>query len=162
MAAEYSIITEQTIQPGQALLFPVSTYPCRSGYIFHRDGSGIFRLANRVRYNGCGCRYPIYETLYNVEFHGNVTVAEGGTAGEISLGIVVDGETDPESIMTVTPAAVGDLFNIGTGIIVAVPSICGCSNVAVENVGAEPITISNGVIKFDTAGVRRVSCGCCG
>lgn len=159
MAAEYSIITTQTIQPGQAALFPISSFPCRSGYIFHKDGSGIFRLANRVNVSGfCSCRRPIYETLYNVEFHGNIAVAEGGTAGEISLGLVVDGETDPESVMTVTPAAVGDLFNVGSGIIVAIPSICGCSSVAVENIGTQPIEISNAVIKFDTAGIRRVTC----
>lgn len=159
MAAEYSIITAQTVQPTQAALFPVATYPCRSGYIFHREGSGIFRLANRVRYSGnCGCRRPIFETLYNVEFHGNIAVAEGGTVGSISLALVVDGEIDPESVMTVTPAAIGDLFNVGTGIVVAVPSICGCSNVSVENISTTPVDISNAVIKFDTAGVRRVSC----
>ena len=157
MAAEYSIITPQTVQPNQAALFPVSTYPCRSGYVFHREGSGIFRLANRVRSTGsCCCRRPIYETLYSVEFHGNIAVAEGGTVGPISLAIVQDGEVDPESVMTVTPAAVGDLFNVGTGIIVAVPSLCGCSTVAVENISTTPVEIANGVIKIDTVGVRRV------
>lgn len=157
MAAEYSIITAQTVQPNRALLFPVASYPCTSGYIFHKNGSGIFRAANRVRYLG-NCRRPVYETLYNVSFHGNIAIPEGGTAGEISLAIVVDGEVDPESVMTVTPAAVGDLWNVGTSILIAVPSICGCSSVSVENISTQAVEIANGVIGFDAGGIRRVSC----
>lgn len=159
MAAEYSIITTQTVQPNQPALFPVASFPCRSGYVFHKEGSGLFRLANRVRSSGCGCGCrPMYETLYNVEFHANVALAEGATVEPVTLAVVVDGEIDPESVMTVTPAAVGDEFNIGTGILVAVPSICGCSSVAIENIGTQPTDITNAVLKIDTAGVRRVIC----
>lgn len=155
MAAEYSIITTQTVQPNQPALFPVASFPCRSGYVFHKEGSGLFRLANRVRTSGCR---PIYETMYNVEFHANVGLAEGATVEPITLAIVVDGEIDPESVMTVTPAAIGDMFNVGTGILVAVPSICGCSSVAIENIGTQPTDITNAVLKIDTAGIRRVIC----
>lgn len=154
MAAEYSIITTQTVQPNRAALFEVASFPCRSGYVFHKAGSGVFRVANRVISNSC--RRNIYETLYGVNFHGNVAISEGGTVEPISLALVVDGEIDPESVMTVTPAAVGDVFNVGTGIIVAVPSICGCSSVSIENISTTAVDIPNAVIKFEPLGIRRV------
>ena len=75
---------------------------------------------------------------------------------EITLALAVDGVVDPASIMSFTPAAVEVAGNVGTSIIVSVPSICGCDSVAVVNASTQPITINNASLVFDYAGVRRV------
>lgn len=75
---------------------------------------------------------------------------------QISLAIAIDGVIDPESVMLYTPAAAEVPGNVGTGIIVSVPSICGCENVAVVNTSTQEITVVNGVIKFAEPGVRRI------
>ena len=92
---------------------------------------------------------------YEVAFHANIQIPTGGTVGPISLAIFVDGDEDPSSTMTVTPAAVEEPFNVGADIIVAVPSICRCSSVSVRNVGTEPVEVLNANIVFDFTGVRR-------
>jgi hypothetical protein len=92
---------------------------------------------------------------YTVSFHANVQIPDGGTVGPVSLAIFVDGEEDPSSTMTVTPAAVEEAFNVGAEIIVAVPWICRCSSVSVRNIGTEPVDVLNANIVFDFSGVRR-------
>lgn len=94
-------------------------------------------------------------TVYSVAFHCNVQIPEGGTVGPISLALVIDGEVDPSSIMTVTPAAVQEAFNVGAEILVSVPAICGCNKVSVRNIGTAPVEVSNANIVFDLSGVRR-------
>lgn len=159
MAAEYSANAIQSVLSGQPVLFTESPVPCNQGLIFHRDGSGSFLLASVVPSGSncgcCGCR-RIYETQYEVEFHANVAIPEGGTVEEIQLAIAIDGEIDPSSIMRITPAAVDEYGNIGTSIIVSVPSLCRCSNVSVRNISTQTISIQNANIIFDAAGIRRV------
>jgi hypothetical protein len=73
----------------------------------------------------------------------------------ISLAVVIDGEVDPSSIMTFTPAAAEELGNVGADIIVAVPCICRCSSVGIRNVSTQAIQVQNANIVFDFAGVRQ-------
>ena len=47
MGAEYSANAAQTLQPGASVIFTESPVPCNRGLVYHRDGSGIFRLANK-------------------------------------------------------------------------------------------------------------------
>ena len=47
MGAEYSANAAQTVQPGGSVIFTESPVPCNRGLVYHRDGSGIFRLANK-------------------------------------------------------------------------------------------------------------------
>lgn len=163
MAAEYSANATQVVQPNQVAIFTESPVPCNRGLVFHRDESGVFLLANNASTQscscGCGCR-RIYETLYQVEFHGNISLPEdpAGTVEPISLAIAIGGETDPSSIMTVTVPLVSDTVgdNVGASIIVPVPSLCGCQNVSVRNISTQAINVMNANIVISYIGVRRV------
>lgn len=156
MAAEYSANFLQRVEPGQAVVFTESPVPCSKGYIFHRDESGIFYVSSRGLKQCCCCGSVMTpEALYQVGFHANIQIPEDGTVDTISLAIAIGGEVDPSSTMSVTPAAVEEPFNVGAEIIVAVPAICGCTNVSVRNVGTEAIEVLNANIIFDTAGIRR-------
>lgn len=164
MAAEYSANATQVIQINQPVIFTESPVPCNRGLVFHRDESGIFLLSSNAPKSdncgcGCGCR-KIYETLYQVEFHGNISLPEepAGTVEPISLAIAINGETDPSSIMTVTVPLVSDIAgdNVGASIIVAIPSICGCQSVSVRNISTQAINVMNANILFNYIGYRRV------
>lgn len=158
MSAEFSNAIPQTVEPNQPVIFTDNTCPCSQGLIFKKSG-GVFLLASNAPDNacscGCGCR-KIYLTNYEVEFHGNIEIPTGGTVEEIRLAIAVDGVIDPASVMSFTPAAVETAGNVGTSIIVSVPSICGCDNVAVVNASTQAITVNNASLVFDYAGVRRI------
>lgn len=158
MSAEYSIVTPQTVAPNQPAVFLDAPCPCREGLIFKKSG-GVFLLASNAPDNacscGCGCR-RIYTTNYEVEVHANIEIPTGGTVEEIRLALAVDGVIDPASIMSYTPAAVETAGNVGTSIIVSVPSICGCDSVALVNVSTQDITINNASLVFDYAGVSRL------
>lgn len=147
MAAEYSANAAQDIPANSSAIFTESPVPCRQGLIYHRDGSGLFRLINRFfRQNIMQCWRR--NTNYEVAFHANITVPEGGTLEEIQVAIAVDGEIDPSSIMAYTPAALGVLGNVGADIVVTVPFVCGCSTVSVRNLSQQTITMQNANIKF--------------
>ena len=159
MAAEYSANAIQTVAAGGSVIFTESPVPCNKGLIYHRDESGAFRLASPTAM-GCGCRrkcccmdYPTAN--YQVAFHANIQIPEGGEVEPISLAIAIDGEVDASSIMTITPVAVEELGNVGADVIVAVPCICRCSSVSVRNVSTQPIEVVNANIVFDFAGVRQ-------
>ena len=159
MAAEYSANALQTVAAGGSVIFTESPVPCNRGLIYHRDESGAFRLASPTAM-GCGCRrgcccmdYPTAN--YQVAFHANIQIPEGGEVEPISLAIAIDGEVDASSIMTITPVAAEELGNVGADVIVAVPCICRCSSVSVRNVSTQPIQVVNANIVFDFAGVRQ-------
>ena len=159
MSAEYSVAIPQTVEPNQPIIFVDSPCPCNEGMIFKKSG-GIFLLASNApsQNNSCGCACcrRIYETNYEVEVHANIEIPTGGTVEEIRLAIAVDGVIDPASVMSFVPAAVETPGNVGTSIIVSVPSICGCDNVAVVNASTQAITVNNASLVFDYAGVRRI------
>lgn len=161
MAAEYSANAVQTVPANGGVIFSESPVPCNRGMIYHRDESSLFRLASpRVmgvpcRRCCCCCGFP--EATYQVAFHANIAVPTdpAGTVEEIDLAIFIDGEEDPSSIMSFTPAAAGDFGNVGADVIVSVPCICGCSSVSVRNISTQPIEVRNANIVFDFAGIRR-------
>lgn len=160
MSAEYSVAIPQTVQPNQPIIYTDSPCPCREGLIFKKSG-GVFLLAsNAPRTNGCacgcGCR-RVYETSYEAEVHANIEVPADGEVEEIRLAIAVDGVIDPASVMQYTPSDAEVAGNVGTSIIVTVPSICGCDNVAIVNASEQPITVNNSSLVFDYAGVRRIA-----
>lgn len=150
MGAEYSANAAQTLQPGASVIFTESPVPCNRGLVYHRDGSGIFRLANKFfRQNIMNCWRR--NTNYEVAFHANIAIPEGQTAPDdgIQLSIAIDGEIDPSSTMIsdVTEATTYD--NVGADIIVTVPYLCGCSSVSVRNTSSIPILVQNANIIFD-------------
>lgn len=159
MAAGYGTATPQIVAPNQPIIYIDNTCPCTQGLIFKRAGGGVFLLASNAPSGNncaCGCR-KVYLTNYEVETHANIEIPTGGTVEEIRLAIAVDGIIDPESVMSYTPAAVETAGNVGTSIIVPVPSLCGCESVAVINASTQDIQVNNSTVNFDYAGVRRIS-----
>lgn len=158
MSAGFGAALPQNVSPNQPVIFTDNTCPCTQGLVFKKSG-GVFLLASNAPTNGnsctCGCR-RIYLTNYEVEVHANIEIPTGGTVEEIRLAIAVDGVVDPDSIMSFVPAAVETPGNVGTSIIVPVPSLCGCESVAVVNASTQDITVNNASIVFDYAGIRRV------
>lgn len=150
MAAEYSANAAQTVPIGGSVIFTESPVPCNRGLVYHREDSGIFRLANKFfRQNVCNCWRR--NTNYEVAFHANIAVPTGATipAEGISLAIAIDGAVDPSSTMIFVPAATEDFGNVGADIIVTVPFMCGCSSISVVNTSTIPITVQNANILFD-------------
>lgn len=133
--AEFVTSATQTVAAGQNVLF-TDTAVCGNCNIMHRQGSGVVTLRGSNR-----CCNP---ARYKVSFGGNIAVATGGTVGAISVAITLNGEPLYSSTSTVTPAAIGDFFNVYTTAIISVPCNC-CLNVAVENVSdpATPIDVAN-------------------
>ena len=138
--AEFVSNPIQLVNPNQPVTLTTSI-GCNRGYVFHRNGSGIITLRGIVN-NPCAGY-----ARYVVDVGGNIAISTGGTVGEISMAIAIDGEPIPTSIMTVTPAAVGEFFNIHSSIEIAVPSGC-CYVVALENVTTQPIDAQNLNIRF--------------
>ena len=159
MAAEYSANAIQTVEAGSSVIFTEAPVPCNAGLIYHREESGAFRLASpsamgrNCKRRCCCADYPTAN--YQVAFHANIQIPDGGEVEPISLAVAIDGETDPSSIMTFTPAATEELGNVGADVIVAVPCICRCASVSIRNVSTQAIQVQNANIVFDFAGVRQ-------
>lgn len=150
MSAEYSANAAQVVPVNGSVIFTESPVPCNRGLIYHRDDTGLFRLANKFfRQNVAQCWRR--NSNYEVAFHANIAVPEGAAvpADGISLALAVDGEIDPSSTMIFIPAAAEDLGNVGADIIVTVPSMCTCTSVAVRNTSTIPITVQNANLIID-------------
>lgn len=152
MAAEFSANAAQVVPVNGSVIFTETPVPCNNGLVYHRDDTGLFRLANRFfRQNVMQCWRR--NTRYEAVFHANIAVPEGETvpAEGISLALAVDGDADPSSTMIFVPAAAEEFGNVGAGIVVTVPYICTCSSVSVRNTSTIPITVQNANILFDLA-----------
>lgn len=137
--AEYSNTALQTVAAGADVIFTDAPIPCARGYVVHREGSGLFKLRGIT--DQCRARY-------RVTYGANIAVPTGGTVGPTSLAIAVDGEALTSTIMTVTPAAVGEFFNVSRTIYIDVPRGC-CGNVSIRNIGADPVDVANANIIID-------------
>ena len=158
MAAEYSSNNLQTVAANGSVIFTESPVPCNRGMVYHRDESGLFRLASpsTLGYRRTCCN-SMPMANYEVAFHANIAIPTepAGTVAPLSLALFIDGEEDPSSIMTVTPAAAGDFWNVGADVLVSVPYICRCASVSVRNVSTQAIEVSNANLVIDFTGVRR-------
>jgi hypothetical protein len=130
MAVEY-VAQTQVVEPGANIVFAFSIPEYGAKGIRRRAGSGIVSLQG----NPCGAAHI-------VRFTGNVAIPAGGTAGEISAAITLDGEILPASEMIVTPAAAEDLWNVSAQALFT--SGCCCASVAVRNTSDQPITVQSG------------------
>lgn len=140
MAAEYSFVPAQTIGAGENIVFLDGDRACKKGFISHRANSGIFFLKGSN--NGC-------KAVYRVTFNGNIAIATGGTVEPISVALALNGETLGNAEAIVTPAAIGDFFNVSVSTFVEVPCGC-CVTVSVENTSATTdIDVANANIIFD-------------
>lgn len=140
--AEFVNVPVQTIQENQNALFSGETSCCNKGLVLHRTGSGQFTV------RGCtqNCR-----AKYRVIFSGNIAVATGGTAGPISVAIAIDGEADLSTNAIVTPAAVGDYFNVAMATDVWIPKGC-CIQVSIKNTSTQAIDMQNANITINREG----------
>lgn len=130
--AEYTNAYVQSVAPNANVVFteePVSGKGC----IVHREGSGLITLRGLT--NQC-------RALFRVTFGGNIAIPTGGTVGEISIAIAIDGEPVPSATATVTPAAVANFFNVFSSVFIEVPKGC-CVTVAVRNINTQAIEVEN-------------------
>lgn len=130
--AEYVSVATQEVASNGNVVF-TNTAVKGSSCIQHREGSGIIKLRGIT--NQCKARFL-------VSYSGNIQIPTGGTVGEISLAIAVDGEPLQSTKMIVTPAAVENFFNVSAQAYVDVPCGC-CSTVAVQNTSTQAIEVQN-------------------
>lgn len=109
--AEYLAEAVQAVNLNSPINFSDSR-PCRKGFIFHEDGTGVFILRGIT--NNCFARYQI-------NFGANIAIPEGGTAGPIAIAIAADGEQRTGSRAISTPAAVDQYNYVGSTAIIDVP-----------------------------------------
>lgn len=140
MASEYSNVPLQTVEVDENVLFANGQRACRKGFVQHREGSGVFTLRGLT--NQC-------RATYLVRFNGNIAIAEGGTVEPISVALTINGETLGNALATVTPAAIGDFFNVSVATFIDVPCGC-CLSVSVKNVSdTTAIDVTNANIIID-------------
>lgn len=130
--AEYTATALQTVAANENVLF-TETPVCGNNSIVHREGSGIITLRGIT--SQCRARFK-------VTFGGNITIPSGGTVGPISITIAINGEPVSSTSMIVTPAAVGQFFNVARSIYIDVPSGC-CSQVSIRNTSTQSINVQN-------------------
>lgn len=154
MGAEYTAVERQIIQPNGFAIFTAAPVPCTKGFVFLRLGSRLFQLFGLgvPRMGGGCCNRRVLGVNYDVDFGANIAVPEGETVGEISVGIALGGTAIPLPIMTVTPAAVEQFFNISRDITAQIVAGC-CQTVAIQNLSTIPIAKADASINFDREGV---------
>jgi hypothetical protein len=142
MAAEYLANAVQEVSLNAPIIFNASI-PCRRGYIYHEDETGIFILR--------GVTNQCFAT-YQVTFNGNIAIPEGGTVGPIAIAIAVNGEPRLTSRAIFTPAAVSDYGNVTSTAIIKVPRGC-CFSLSVESIPAtaDPTVTPAPVIEVQNA-----------
>lgn len=144
--AEYTYNAVQTVAPQENVVLN-NAIPCNRGYVLHRNESGIVTLRGIVN-NPCAGF-----ARYKVSFNGNIALATGATVAPIAVAIAIDGEELQVSRAIVTPAAVGDYFNVTCVATIDVPRGC-CNSISVENVAAstetgyvvQPIDVQNATL----------------
>lgn len=124
MAAEYLANAVQNVDLNTPVIFTASI-PCRRGYIYHEDETGIFILRGITN----GQCFATYQLVFN----GNIAIPTGGTAGPIAIAITVNGEQRPTSRAIFTPAAVDEYGNVTSTAIIKVPKGC-CFTVSIRAV----------------------------
>lgn len=130
MACEFLSNNVQAVSNNAPVIFTSTSIPCKKGYVYHEDETGIFVLRGIT--NG-----QCYAT-YQVTFNANIAVPEGGTipTGGIAIAIAIQGEPKLTSRAIFVPAAVGtDYGNVTSTAIVRVPRGC-CFSMSVDAVPA--------------------------
>ena len=146
--AQYTAVIEQTLQPGQGVVFTVSDFPCQRGFVRHENNTPTFNLSGACpNQKPCGCRNNATAAIYQVNFSADIAVATGGTPGEISIGIQQGSAVLPASIATVTPTVAEAYFAVAK--IIDIPVWRGCCNdISLVNTSTQPITVRRVVIEF--------------
>ena len=145
MAAEYSYPLTQTVAVDENILFLNGDRCCKRGYILHNNTSGVFRLKGI-------CKNCVTRAIYKVNFHANVAVApaaDGGVLEPVTLALTQNGETMLNTVSTITPAAIGNLWVINFETLIELPCGC-CDTISVRNISATTaIEVENANILFE-------------
>lgn len=127
---------EQTLAPGQTLIFDEIVTQSGCSRCCGRRNTGAVKLQGNAQ--------------YNVFFSANV----GGTtaAAPVQLSVVYDGSPLPETTRISTPAAVGDLNAIAAATVIK--TCCGCGgSITVVNTGTNPVVVApNSALMVDRRG----------
>ena len=130
--AEYTNSNIVTVAADQNV--PLTETPAASGRcIVHRAGAGIVTLRGLT--NQCKARF-------RAAFGANIAIPTGGTVEAISAALTINGEPITSATAVVTPAAVGNYFNIFVSAFVEVPRGC-CITVAAKNISTQAISFAN-------------------
>ena len=138
--------TVQTAAPNGTIVTPNVIVPCNRGFVRYRDG--IFTLSSWTPFDDglCPC-CDNNSALYDVHVKANIAIPTGGTAGEISIALALNGTVMPLSIMRVTPAAVEEYFNVAVDMPVEVWSGF-CQSVSLINTSTQDILVDTPLISF--------------
>lgn len=134
--AEYIANGRQTVAAGENIIFPSTVIACTSGYVVHREGSGIFTLRGLTNQRAA---------RYRITIGTNIALPTGGTTGSVSTAISVNGEAIPESYMYETLGTAAAIHTMGRTIMVDVPRGC-CVQLAVRNTNDQAIDYLNTVL----------------
>lgn len=133
---EYTSNAVQLVAANQNVIFTDTPEPCRLGRIIHREGSGLFTLRGIVQ--NCNCS----AAKYKINFNANIAIPTGGAVAPISVALAVNGEAIPTDSAIVTPAAVGNYWNVSITSLVNVPKGC-CYSIAIRNTSSAAINVQN-------------------
>lgn len=115
---------EQTLAPGQSLVFDEAILHSGCGECHRRNTSAV-----KLRANG----------IYEASFSGNIGGETAATAVQLSL--TLSGSTLPETTMISVPAAVADRNNVSTE--TRIRNCCGdYDRVSVTNTGTVPVVVA--------------------
>lgn len=144
MAAEYLANAVQAVALNAPVNFTASI-PCRKGYIYHEDGTGIFTLRGIT--DQC-------VAVYQITFNANIALPEGAEVVPIAVALTVSGEPRLTSRAIYTPAAVDEYGNVTSTAIVKIPRGC-CFNVSVDAVPAseDPTVTPAPIINVQNANI---------
>lgn len=130
--AEFTNSNIVTVAAGQNL--PLTETAVKGGScITHREGAGIVTLRGITNQR---------RARYKVSFGANIAVPDTGTVGAISIALAIARESLSSATAIVTPAAVGDYFNVFVSAFIDVPRGC-CTTIAAENTSTQAINIAN-------------------
>lgn len=125
--AEYLANAIQAVSNNAPVIFTASI-PCRKGYVYHEDETGVFVLRG-ITNGQCFAQYQ-------VTFNGNIALPEDAAeVVPIAVAITVQGEPRLTSRAIFTPAAVDEYGNVTSTAIIKVPRGC-CFSVSVDAVPA--------------------------
>lgn len=123
----------QTVTANNNVIFSDTAIPgCPS--IVHREGSGLITLR--------GLAKTQRRARFRATFGANIAIPEEQDIVPISLAIAIDGEPVGPTIMTVTPGAENQFFNVSSDIFLDVPLGC-CSRISVKNVSPISVAVQN-------------------
>lgn len=144
----YGNNTVQTVADNAAVVTPEVIVPCNRGFVRYRDG--IFTLSGWTPNDGYFVECPCMDdrsAQYNVGVKANIAIPTGGTVGEISLALALNGTVMPLSTMRVTPAAVEEYFNVSVNMPVDIWNGC-CQSVSVVNTSGQDILVDTPLVSF--------------